>query len=218
MKAKDMRILIVDDSPEDRVYVIRLLRRMAAVQWSIEEAETCAEALTRIGDQVFDCVLLDHSLPDGTGLEVLKKMASAAGELEVPVVYFTGARDEHLEVRAINAGAMDYIPKKALTEHHIQRTVLNAVERFQLFIENKRAEEARRLTEQRLMKIAEVIPQILFTYKLDRTVEFFNHHFHRFSGSPVEVANAQTWIGCLHADESRAVLWPSPVISKMRGA
>lgn len=205
MKAKDMRILIVDDSPEDRVYVIRLLRRMAAVQWSIEEAETCAEALTRIRDQVFDCVLLDHSLPDGTGLEVLKKMASAAGELEVPVVYFTGARDEQLEVRAINAGAMDYIPKKALTEHHIQRTVLNAVERFQLFVENKRAEQAQRLTEQRLVKIAEFIPQILFTFKQDGKVEFLNDNFHRFTGSPLKVANGQTWKACLHADDLEAI-------------
>jgi CheY-like chemotaxis protein len=70
-----VRVLVVDDSPEDRATYRRFLGALGEPV-PIVEAETAAEALRRLHEG-YDCVLLDHHLPDADGLELCSPTSAA---------------------------------------------------------------------------------------------------------------------------------------------
>ncbi|MEM5405153.1 response regulator transcription factor RqpR [Paraburkholderia unamae] len=102
------RILLVDDHAVVRQGVRQLLldRGIAA---EVIEAQTGAQALAAIAKHVCDVVLLDISLPDMNGVEVLKRAKKKAPR--VPVLMFSMYREDQYAVRALKAGAAGYLSK-----------------------------------------------------------------------------------------------------------
>jgi signal transduction histidine kinase len=127
-------VLVVDDSPEDRAMVRRLLRG-GPWAYAVVEAETGAEGLERFSTALPDLVLLDFHLPDQEGLEVLARLARGGRPLPVPVVMLTGQADDGVATAALNSGAQDYVVKGTLTAQGLQRTLENAVEKHTIELE-----------------------------------------------------------------------------------
>ncbi len=123
-----LRLLLVDDSPEDREFYRRLLRADAAHQYSFVEADTGEEGLARFAQEGPDCVLLDYRLPDLTGLEFLDRL----GVANPPVIVLTAQGNERVAVEAMKRGAQDYLPKDHLRAEPLIRAVALTVERRQL--------------------------------------------------------------------------------------
>jgi two-component system, OmpR family, KDP operon response regulator KdpE len=102
-----VKLLLVDDDPEIRASV----RLGFELQWhdvEILEAGRGSEALEVVERERPDLVLLDIGLPDMDGYRVLRDLRAFSG---VPVVMLT-ARDEPIDtVRALEAGADDYVAK-----------------------------------------------------------------------------------------------------------
>ena len=131
-----MRILVVDDSPEDRESYRRFLAALVPPP-VVDSASTAAEALTRLAAG-YDCLLLDYQLPDANGLEVLSELA--ARPLPSPaVILLTGRGDESLAVEAMKRGAQDYLVKGRITAETLTRAVQHAVEKVALQAEVRRA-------------------------------------------------------------------------------
>jgi signal transduction histidine kinase len=123
-------ILLVDDSPEDR-FVIRRLLRESGEGHTLVEAETGDEGVQLARAVRPDCVLLDFHLPDIEGLDVLNDLRVArGGTLPLPVVMLTGQDDQATAVAALNGGAQDYVLKGTLNAHGLMRAVENAIEKF----------------------------------------------------------------------------------------
>src|SRR5712691_11677952 len=109
------RILIVDDSPEDRATFRRFLEKDPEHSYTILEAETGEEGFALCGSQDVDCVLLDYQLPDFDGLDFLARLkAEKKKDFFSPVVMLTGAGNEAVAVQAMKSGAQDYLPKGTL--------------------------------------------------------------------------------------------------------
>lgn len=127
-----VRVLIVDDTPEDRVAYKRLLqgaqRAIAAIEFEIIEADSATEGLEKVRTWAPDCVLLDYRLPDMTGIEFLGELASQAGHGGLAVVMLTGQGDEMVARDAMKCGAQDYLVKGQLTGEALQESIYNAVE------------------------------------------------------------------------------------------
>jgi signal transduction histidine kinase len=131
-----LRVLVVDDSPEDRETYRRFLAALTPPPL-VEAAATAAEALLRV-EAGFDCLLLDYQLPDANGLEVLSDLA--ARPLPLPaVILLTGRGDEALAVEAMKRGAQDYLVKGRITGETLTRAVQHAVEKVALQAEVRRA-------------------------------------------------------------------------------
>jgi signal transduction histidine kinase len=134
--AKPLRVLVVDDSPEDRETYRRFMAAMTPPA-QVESASTAEEGLLRLAAG-FDCVLLDYQLPDANGLEVLASLA--AQPLPLPaVILLTGRGDEALAVEAMKRGAQDYLVKGRITAETLTRAVQHAVEKVALQAEVRRA-------------------------------------------------------------------------------
>jgi two-component system response regulator AtoC len=97
-------LLLVDD---DR----SLLEMLSSQLYGLEvvTAASGSEAVRRASERVVDAVVLDLSLPDVHGLELLPELRSATGD--APVIVVTGHYDMQSTIRAMKAGAFDYLHK-----------------------------------------------------------------------------------------------------------
>jgi CheY-like chemotaxis protein/anti-sigma regulatory factor (Ser/Thr protein kinase) len=107
-------ILVVDDSPVDRLLTGRLLSKEKDVDWVIEYAENGREALAFMKDLVPHVVVTDLMMPDMDGLELVT--AVRAEHPEVPVILMTGQGSETLALEALERGAASYVPKGQLVD------------------------------------------------------------------------------------------------------
>ena len=108
-----IRVLIADD----HIVVREGLKRIFADSHSIEvtgEARAGREVLAMVASEVCDVVLLDMSLPDMHGLEVLKRLKQTHPTL--PVLVFSVHPEHQYAVRAIKAGAAGYLTKDSESE------------------------------------------------------------------------------------------------------
>jgi PAS domain S-box-containing protein len=127
------RVVLVDDSPDERAMARRLLLRGSDRRYAITEADSGAAAVRAVLDPeagVPDCLLLDYDLPDMDALEVLTALRGPDGTLCCPVVVFTGHAALDAGRELIRAGAEDYIGKDWLSAPALTRVMENAVERW----------------------------------------------------------------------------------------
>jgi CheY-like chemotaxis protein len=137
-----MKILIIDDSEDDRFLYRRSLQHEGAEDYKIFEAENGEEGLQIIADETPDCILLDYSLPGRDGIEVLKRIRSK--HPFIPVVMLTGQGNEAIAVKAIHEGAQNYINKSTITSESIKSTIRIATEHCMM---EKRIHEQRTALE-----------------------------------------------------------------------
>jgi two-component system KDP operon response regulator KdpE len=99
------RVLVVDDEPQ----LLRALRINLSVRgYEVCTAATGTEALHAAADAKPDVVILDLGLPDMSGIEVITGLR---GWLSVPIIVLSARTDSSDKVRALDAGADDYVTK-----------------------------------------------------------------------------------------------------------
>jgi CheY-like chemotaxis protein len=103
-------VLVVDDSPIDRVLVEGLLRKDPRMK--VRQASSGASALAAIGEDEPDIVVTDLQMPEMDGLQLVT--ATRIHFPKVPVVLITAHGSEELAVRALEQGAASYVPKSQL--------------------------------------------------------------------------------------------------------
>src|SRR4029434_9680870 len=100
--------LVVDDHPL-MADALQLAMRTLDRATECETAGNLGSALARAGETSFDLCLLDLGLPDCSGLQALEKMRESLPAL--PVVVVSGSDDASHVLKALDLGAMGYIPK-----------------------------------------------------------------------------------------------------------
>ncbi|MDS0259721.1 ATP-binding protein [Haloarcula sp. S1CR25-12] len=122
------RVLVVDT---DRTTVETL--RAADAGYELRTARTVDDALAAVESEPVDCIVSEHALPEGTGIELLRAVRDRWPDL--PFVLLTDSGDEGLASDAVGAGVTDYLPKTrtaalpdrlaaALADHAQRRAIL----------------------------------------------------------------------------------------------
>jgi DNA-binding NtrC family response regulator len=102
----EMRVLYVEDDPSAG----RLLRAIGERQgFAVEVTPTGHEALKAHATRPCDVMVVDLGLPDGTGIDVIRRVRER--ELDLPIVVLTGSQEPQDVVQAMKAGATDYLFK-----------------------------------------------------------------------------------------------------------
>jgi two-component system, OmpR family, KDP operon response regulator KdpE len=109
------QVLVVDDEPQI-VRGLKVILRGAG--YAVETASTKQEALDSVSVRPPDAVVLDLVLPDGSGVDVCLEIRSWS---TLPIVVLSAVGDEREKVRALDAGADDYITKPFGTDELLAR-------------------------------------------------------------------------------------------------
>jgi diguanylate cyclase (GGDEF)-like protein/PAS domain S-box-containing protein len=151
-----IKVLLIEDNPGDARLVKEMLVDAGAHQFSLAHAGAIREGLSLLRDEDFHIILLDLSLPDGYGLDIIRQVCAVAPHL--PVVILTGLDDETVAVRAVQKGAEDYLVKGQMDSNLLARAIRYAIER-------KRAEERLRESEERFRQLAENIREVFYIHE-----------------------------------------------------
>lgn len=158
-----LTILLIGDNRTDD----RLLRLLLAEPWGaayqIEQARGPATGLARLAAGRVDVVLLDLALPDSSGLDTF--LAIQARAPQVPVIVLAGIDDMALALRAMRAGAHDYLMKHLLDGDQVLRSVRDVVEHARLLGLEKAEHAATKAEELGFRQLLESIDAIV--WKMD---------------------------------------------------
>lgn len=137
------RLLLVEDNPGDVALITAVLARpTGGSRLDVRVADRLATALEALPGGVA-LVLLDLRLPDGDGVEVLRRIRGQAPD--VPVVVLTGMEDAALARQCLEEGAQDYVRKEDLPDHDLRRAIEFALARVRARELAKRLEHSDRL-------------------------------------------------------------------------
>ena len=165
----------------------------------MEWVDRLSEGLTRLTGGI-DIVLLDLGLPDNEGLEAVA--AIHAVEHAIPVVVLSGSDDEQLAVDAVQSGAQDYLVKTYLNRHLLARSLRYAIER-------KRADEARRESEERLRLAMAAATEAIWEFNPATGLARRNETYNWTANDPPRAGLvAEFWVDRVHADDQEHV-WSS---------
>ncbi|MBI5816011.1 MAG: response regulator [Nitrospinae bacterium] len=196
MGEEKLRVLLVDDDKIDRMAIERLVREKG-LPYDLVMAGSLAEAMERISERVFDVVMLDYMLGDGTGLDILRKVK------DTPVLFVTGSGDEGVAVTAMKMGAYDYLIKDP------ERRYLAVLpETISKVVERRKAEDAVR----KLSRVVEQAADSVMITDVNGAIEYVNPSFELLTGYSLgEVAgqNPRMLKSGVHDNLFYAGLWGS---------
>lgn len=205
-----IRLLLVDDDEVDRLACKRALARHPDYDFVVLEAETGEEGLALAREEKPDCILLDHYLPDFTGVELLGILAEETGGLAVPVVMLTGADNALLAVDALKRGARDYVVKDAEREtlKWLPAVVIRALREQQTLLDKAEALEKLRKAEAKYRTLVEQIPAITYISSLEAPgrLLYVSPQTRQFGYTPEEIlGDPQGLLKLVHPDDRKRV-------------
>jgi signal transduction histidine kinase/CheY-like chemotaxis protein len=126
-------LLVEDEASQSRLLCETLKDAVNGNSFTVTCVDRLENALKALGENAFDALLLDLSLPDSSGLRTVERVQSRFSLL--PIVVLTGNDDEATALEALKKGAQDYLIKG----HADGKTLFRAIH---YAIERKRSEDA----------------------------------------------------------------------------
>ena len=145
-----LRVLIIEDSEDDTLLTVRELKKggLRPQYKRVDSLESLKKALS---DQVWDLIIADYALPGFSGLDALKT-AKAYG-IDCPFIVVSGTIGKETAVKAMKAGAHDYIMKEHLTR--LVPAVERELKESEFRKEKKIADQALLESEERFRDLVE---------------------------------------------------------------
>jgi len=165
---KPLRVLIVEDSEDDAILLLRELKR-GGYDPIFERVDTPAAMIEVLEKQTWDLLISDYSMPHFSAPEALKLLHKSG--LDLPFIILSGKIGEDTAVAAMKAGAHDYIMKDNMAR------LIPAIERelqeAKMRREHKLAEEALQESEAKNRALLNAIPDMIFRISRNCTVMDF---------------------------------------------
>jgi diguanylate cyclase (GGDEF)-like protein/PAS domain S-box-containing protein len=169
MPAAVIKLLLVEDNAADAQLATDMLYFARTPRYEVLRAEKLAEATSLLAVERFHAIVLDLGLPDTVGLDGVRALRAAAPE--TAIVVLSGLGSEALAIKALEAGAQDYLVKGRLDEDGLQRSVRFAIAR-------READVAQR----RFAAILEASDDAIITKDLDAHITSWNAGAERLYG------------------------------------
>jgi PAS domain S-box-containing protein len=163
-----VHILLVEDNPKDVQQLKAVLHDQPDPRnhFNLIHVPELTPALELLKTRKFDVILLDLSLPDATGLEVVVR--THATNPFVPIIVLTDVDDDEMGLRAMQGGAQDYLLKTHIGGRNLTRIIRYAIER-------KRAEEQLQSSNKALGTLINASPLAIVVIDLHQKVTMWNH-------------------------------------------
>ena len=136
VEKKALRVLLVEDNAGDARLLREMFSKESAGSFELTHKTRMSEAEAYLARGGVDVVLLDMGLPDGQGIENLRRARAAAPDVVMMVL--TGLDDEALAAEAIKEGAQDYLIKGQIENRALPRALRHAMDRQRMQTESDR--------------------------------------------------------------------------------
>jgi two-component system sensor histidine kinase UhpB len=187
-----IQVLLVEDSPTDALFVQDELMHTADGQFAVTHVQRLSHALKQLPLQHFDVVLLDLSLPDSDGLETFSRIYNV--DENMPIVLLTSQVDESLALRALQAGAQDYLRKEKVLSGVLPRVIRYAIER-------KRSKRELRESEAQLRDLFDGTSDLIQSVATDGRILFINRAWREMLGYSEQEIIALNIFDVIHPDQ-----------------
>ena len=189
-----IRVLLVEDSPDDARLIQVLLGKATEAQFVITHENRLEKGVVRLKQDRFDVVLLDFSLPDSIGLDTFLSIHQA--DPRVPVIVLTSLDDDELAAHAVREGAQDYLVKREVDTRLLVRSIRYAIAR-------QTADDALRDSEERYALAVQGANDGVFDWDLRSDSIYFSPRWKKMLGySEFEVGpSPREWFERIHPDE-----------------
>jgi diguanylate cyclase (GGDEF)-like protein len=129
MPSQLIQILLVESDPGDARRLAQMLRAGGAAKFRLRRAHKLGQAKRVLQNGRADIALVDLSLPDAQGLEVLVEAQRTAPS--VPFIALSEAHDDSLAAQALQLGAQDFLVKSEISSRQLARALSFAIARQQ---------------------------------------------------------------------------------------
>ncbi len=123
MTEPDAIVYVVDDDASVRKAMARMFESIGLL---VETFESAREFLDHQRAELKGCLILDVNMPGQSGIELQEQLVSS--HFDLPIVFMTGEGDIPMTVKAIQAGAIDFLPKP-VDDQKLIETVQRAIDR-----------------------------------------------------------------------------------------
>jgi len=102
------KVLIVDDSPTERLFLTEMLSRQG---FTVSTAENAEEALIKVRSVAPDLILMDVVMPGQNGFQLTRTLSKDPATQNIPVIICTSKNQQTDRIWGLRQGARDYITK-----------------------------------------------------------------------------------------------------------
>ena len=160
MSAEKTKILIVDDNEDHQILMEETLKQFIP-DTNVVLATTGEECFLELSKGNYEAVVIDFSLSDMDGLEVLRRMNYK--EYNIPTIMVTAFGDENIAVDAMKLGALDYIVKSNDYLKRLSSIVLRVIQEPKLKKEKQKVENDLRMSELKYKTLIDNMIDVVFT-------------------------------------------------------
>jgi PAS domain S-box-containing protein len=156
MNTDRIRLLLIEDCPADARLIRLMLEESTALRTQCRWVDNLTDGIELLRTSTFDVVLLDLGLPESTGLDTLDKVRRESGV--PPLVVMSGSSDEEVALRALQAGAQDYLIKGQVDRATLARSIRYAIGRTQAEMALRARTDEQRQQAKYLRTLIDLLP------------------------------------------------------------
>jgi signal transduction histidine kinase len=152
-RKRPLRILLVEDDEDDFIILRDILSEMEGWAFELDWVENRTKAAEKISQGSYDVCLMDYRLGESNGIELIETFLRRG--FNGPVILLTGHGDREVDLRAMEAGAMDYLEKGQLDAQHLERSIRYSIEKTSMLNALKQSEKRRRELSVKILEAQE---------------------------------------------------------------
>jgi PAS domain S-box-containing protein len=195
---EDVRILLVDDNEDMRLYLSKILSR----HWNVHTAYDGEQALDLMKQLNPTLILTDVMMPKVDGFQLLRAVKNDPVFRETPVIMLSARSGEESRLEGVNSGADDYLVKPFSAKELIAR-VNNQLERAR---QRREISENRARNEAYFRMLVDNAPCLLWLSDANGDLTYCNKTWQRFTGRSFENELGRGWTEVIHPQDQAATL------------
>lgn len=194
-----MHLLLIEDNEDDAELIHQALCEESADSITLNWADRLETGMLKLAECPVDAVLVDLSLPDSQGLEILDRVRAHAPD--APVIVMTGLDNDVIAEESLLRGAQDYLVKGRLTGDALRRAIRYSMGRH-------RVEQALRKSEERFQLTCLATRDGIWDWDITSGSTWVNDAYRTVYGSaPEDLRHGQIpWADQIHPEDRASVL------------
>lgn len=199
----EIRIMLAGESAEERLAFCKSLQQSSTYNLIPVGVASGEEALRLIGQQQYDCILLDQQLSDMSGMQFLERRREASVGDGMPILKLLAAENLHLAAQAIRAGADEYLVKDS--ERHFLGLLPQLVQRM---LDRQRLVQEKLQIETMYRALVEYVPVVSYIFSPANTdrLLYISPQIEQLGYPAGKWLSESGWrFKCMHEEDRQAV-------------